>query len=443
MKSIKFLGAAGEVTGSSFLVTTDNDDTFLVDLGMFQGSPEHEHLNFEPLDFDTSRLKALFLTHAHIDHCGRLPLLAHTNFKGPIYATAPTRDITEISLYDSAKIAQIEHPGIDTYTKDDVAKVLDMFEIVKYDTPFQVGDLTVTYRDAGHILGSASIEVEENGKTIVFSGDLGNTPQALIKPTEYIDDGRYVLIESTYGDSVHPKEDVFEILQEEINAIEQTDGVLLIPAFSVERAQELLHIIGHLKKDGKVYKETPVYLDSPMAIKITSIFKKYPRMYNAEFASHEHPFEFEGMHFTRSANESKAIHNSSTAKVIIAGSGMMNGGRILHHLHRYLDKPSTRILIVGYQAEGTLGRQIEDGAKYVEVKGDTIPVRANIRRIHSMSSHADQPRLLKWLGEIEGAQRVFIVHGEDDARTALREKIMTDLQINDVELPMKDDIAKF
>lgn len=440
MKSIRFLGAAGEVTGSGYLLTTDNGDTYLIDLGMFQGNPESEDLNFAPLDFDVSSLKAVFLTHAHIDHCGRLPLLYKKGYHGKVYATKPTQDIAHISLLDSAKIAKLEHPQLDVYDKDDVQAVFENTGVVGYDEEFEVGSLKVIYRDAGHILGSASIVISEGDERIVFSGDLGNTPQDLIKPTEYIERASTVVMESTYGDSVHPQEDTDAVLQSEINEVEKTNGVLLIPAFSVERTQELLHIIGHLKSRGVVEAQTPVYVDSPMAIKITEVFKKYPNMYNSELANDEHPFEFEGVKFTKRAYESKAIREYSGAKVVIAGSGMMSGGRIIHHLHNYLSLPSTRLLIVGYQAEGTLGREIEGGAEYVEVKGENIPVRATITRIHSMSSHADQPRLLHWLKEIDGVKQVFIVHGEEDARAVLTEKIKEQIELSDIVLPLMNEV---
>ncbi len=434
MKSVQFFGATGEVTGSGYLLISEKDEHFLIDFGMFQGSKDIELQNYAPLAFNAKNLKAVFLTHAHLDHCGRLPLLVKNGFHGKIYATDPTKQIATISLLDSAKISR-EHGSTPLYTTKDVEKTMNLFQVVPYDHPFFVEGFKITYFDAGHILGSASIKIEQNNQSIVFSGDLGNSPEDLIKPTEKIADANFVVIESTYGDSVHPQEDVVAILRKEINEVEKSGGVLLIPAFSVERTQEIIHKIGHLKNNSLISKVTPVYLDSPMAIEVTEIFKKFPNLYNSELSHDQDPFDFAGLTCINSVEESKAIMWNKGVKIIIAGSGMMSGGRILHHLKNYISLPTTRLLIVGYQAVETLGRQLEEGAKTIELYGQIVSVNATITKLESLSSHADQPKLLNWLKNIHNVKEVFVVHGEDHQRSVLTEKIKSDIGIQNVKIP--------
>ncbi len=441
MVKIDFLGAAGTVTGSSYLVTSENGSRILVDLGLFQESGWVTEFNFEPLPFDATTLDGVLLTHAHLDHCGRLPLLAKAGFTGNIYATAATKDITTLSLIDAAGLAEDEKDHPPLFTIDDVEKIAPHIIPVVYDREFSVGNFLVTYHDAGHILGSSSISVTEKktNTTIIFSGDLGNTPEDLIKPTEFFDSAQAVVMESTYGDGEHIKEDAMAMLQQEINTIESTNGVLLIPAFSIERSQEILHRIGVLKREGKVLNATPVFLDSPMAIEVTQIFEKYPNLYNKEMTKEKHPFTFENLTLTKTVEESKNILTVDGPKVIIAGSGMMSGGRILHHLDNYISNPSTRILFVGYQAEHTLGRFVLNGAKEIRLYYHQVPVAATISKISSLSSHADQPKLLDWLKEIKDVKKVFITHGEDMQRTALKEQIQKKLGLQDVFLPEKGE----
>jgi metallo-beta-lactamase family protein len=440
MQKIEFFGAASdEVTGSNYLLTATDGNQVLIDFGMFQGSPELEKKNYDLLGFEPSSLQGVFLTHAHLDHCGRLPLLIFGGFKEKIYMTAPTRAFVEIILSDSARIAEKDMTASPLYSMDEVEKVLRMIEIVEYDREIPVGSFTAVFRDAGHILGSSSIELSDNEskKKIVFSGDLGNTPQDLVKPTQYIEQADYVVMESTYGDSAHPDEDAKEIIQEEINKVEETGGVLLIPAFAIERTQELLHIIHHLKKDGKIRADTPVFLDSPMGINATEVYLDFQEFYNDEIKSHgeEIPFNFDGLVITDEARDSRAIIESPPPKVIVAGSGMMSGGRILHHAANYLSRETTRILFVGYQAEETIGRKVLEGAKNVVIDKKQIPVRAKIREIKILSSHADLPKLVKWVSHIQGVQKVFLTHGEVNQRQGLREKIKAETEIQEVFLP--------
>ena len=438
MAKIQFLGAAGGVTGSSYLVTGNNNDTLLIDLGMFQGEDDKNDINFLPLTFDVKSLSAVFVTHAHLDHCGRLPFLIKQGFSGKIYATHATKDIVNISLLDAAKVAE-EKKGPLIYTKEEAQEVADKIEAVSYDVPLNIGSFTVFFRDAGHILGSASIEITENSQTIIFSGDLGNTPEDLIQPTEYISRADIVVMESTYGNTIHPQEDAVGTLQTEVNTIESSGGVLLIPAFSIERSQEILHKLGHLRKDNKISGAIPIFLDSPMAIEVTEVFKKYPNLYNSELSKDISPFDFPNLTFTKTSQDSKAILADKGPKIIIAGSGMMSGGRILHHLNNYISIPTTRILIVGYQAVGTLGREILNGAKQIRIDNQQVPVHATITNLRVLSSHADQPKLLRWLQSIQGVSKVFLVHGEDQQRAALAEKIKTDAGIEDVILPKMNE----
>ncbi len=442
MKDIQFLGAAGGVTGSSFLLTGNDDQKLLVDLGIFQGIDDKQNINFSSLLFDAEKLQMVLLTHAHLDHCGRLPLLVKEGFMGTIYATEPTKMITEISLFDSLKVTQ-EEGKEPLYTKEEVEKTCSQIKVVSYDVPFMVDEWKIIFRNAGHILGAASIEISQPSlglQTIVFSGDLGDSPEDLIQPIKYIDKAKIVVMEATYGSSIHPQEDVLGILQQEINIIEKTNGVLLIPAFSIERTQQILHKIDFLKGKNKIKKDLPVFLDSPMAIKVTEVFKRYPNFYNAKLFLDADPFNFPNLIRTKTVEESKNILQSSNPKIIIAGSGMMVGGRILYHLKNYLSLPLTRLLIVGYQAPGTLGRKIEDGVKKITIFGQKVEIKAVINKIESLSSHADQLHLLRWLKHIKDVEKVFLVHGENEQRTTLKEKIKKELGLENIFLPIRNEV---
>ncbi len=443
---IKFLGAAGTVTGSCYFLTSEAGNSIFIDCGMFQGSMQLENLNYSKFDCDPSAAAGMVLTHAHMDHCGRIPRLFNQGFDGPIYMNNPTREITEITLMDSAKIGVSENGKYALYDKIDVEQALRNIRIVEYHKPFKVGDFSVVMSDAGHILGSTSLEVTDltskgEIKKIVFSGDIGNYPQDLIKKTEFISSGDIVVMESTYGDETHPNEDPSQVLQAEINAIERSAGTLLIPAFSIERSQEVLHRIYHLKQFGKIKPETQIFFDGPMGQKVTQIFLGYRELYNdeltADFKS-ENPFHFPGLTVIESREDSFKIDEVREPKVIIAGSGMMNGGRILGHAAKYLPVPTTRLLMVGYQAEETLGRQILDGERDIVIDKQHIKINGTVSQTRSMSSHADQPRLLSWLKHISGVKKVFLTHGEDKSRQGLSVKIKSDLGISDVVLPVRN-----
>lgn len=440
MKTIQFLGAAGGVTGSGYFLTDKVDYAVLIDFGMFQGTKTDELLNAEELLFNPDKLQAVFLTHAHLDHCGRLPLLVKAGFRGNIYTTEATKAITHISLTDAAELGKEKNEQKPLYTADDVEQTYRQMHVVSYDQQFSVGGFQVTFRNAGHILGSASIEITDTSQTVVFSGDIGNSPETLIQPIEYIHHADTVIMESTYGDRIHPKEDVLAVLQKEIHTISSTGGILLIPAFSIERTQEILFALHQLLDKKLISPDIPIFLDSPMAIEVTEIFKKFPQLYSSMLAREKHPFVYENLVATASVEESKAIEKAYNPKIVIAGSGMMTGGRILHHFSNYISLPTTRILIVGYQAVETLGREILEGAKHISLYGKDMQVQATVTKLETLSSHADQPKLLDWLEHIKGVKKVFLTHGEDTARGELSEKIQKKLDIRDVILPVKGEI---
>lgn len=447
---IKFLGAAGTVTGSSYVLTSESGQAILIDLGMFQGTTEIEALNYEKYDYDCKNLSAVLLTHAHLDHCGRLPILVKNSFNGSIYMTAPTAELTELSLLDSAKIAKFDRVHA-LYDEVLALKTIRKFSKVGYHTPLRIGDFVITFYDAGHILGSASLEIVDESaqgeiKKVVFSGDLGNTPEELVRPTEYLPSADLVIMESTYGDRLHPSENPVDIIQSEINKIEENGSTLLIPAFSMERSQELLHVIKHLKANGKVRIGTPVYLDGPMAEKATAVYLDYPQLFNDHIQAEmkaEGPFSFPGLYVTKNSHDSELIRARRGPQVVIAGSGMMTGGRIVSHAAHFLTNESTRLLIVGYQGEETLGRELLEGKKELIIDDVPTTIRAQINSTQAMSSHADQGQLIEWLGHIQGVKKVVLTHGEDEPRKVLSEKIKTNLDISDIQLPQQNQELNF
>lgn len=437
---VKFLGASGTVTGSSYVLTSNSGQSVLIDLGMFQGLPEIDKLNYQNYDFDCSKLSGAILTHAHLDHCGRLPILLSHGFKGDIWMTPATKDLTEIALLDSAKVAKQDGKPI-LYDADLAQKTFTHFKTVDYHLPTIIGDFQITMYDAGHILGSASLQINVDGQKIIFSGDLGNSPEDLLMPTEMLSAADVVVMESTYGDRLHPTEDSTAKLLAEINAVETSGGTLLIPAFSLERTQELLHLIMHFELDHKIKTDTPIYLDGPMAEKANTVYLHYPQLFNNHFQADlkaGDPFAFPGLVTIKDQEHSQAINLVTSTKVIIAGSGMMVGGRIVRHAAHFLPDPKNRLLIVGYQGEGTLGRQLKDGQKTVTIDGTEIKVAATVSSTEGMSSHADQSQLLSWLKEIKGVKKLFLTHGDDGPRQALSTKVAQELGITDIALPNLD-----
>jgi metallo-beta-lactamase family protein len=412
---------------------------------MFQGTQATEALNQAPLGFEPGDVSGVVVTHAHLDHCGRLPLLTRGGFEGDIYMTPATRDLIELALIDAAKIQAHEREAA-WFTMEDVMEVLARIRLVEYHQTFELAGFSLYLVDAGHILGSASVVIRARSadKRYVFSGDLGNTPQDLIRPTEYIGLADTVVMESTYGDRDHPPEDAGEVLRQEITAVEHTGGTLLIPAFSLERTQEVLHVLDHLKKKAAVSPDTPVFLDSPMAIRATRIFRRFAKLYNRELQRHklqDDPFDFPGLELTIEQGESEAIANVTGPKVIIAGSGMMTGGRIIRHAAHYLPELNTRLLFVGYQGVETLGRKILEGIKRVEINEKMVEVRAHVREVSALSSHAGQSQLLTWLRKITGVKTVYLVHGDEPQRMALEMQILKTCPNMTVELPKREALG--
>jgi metallo-beta-lactamase family protein len=449
---ISFHGAAGEVTGSCILIET-TESKFLIDCGMFQGSRFSREDNFESWKFDPTEIDFVLLTHAHIDHSGRLPKLYQDGFKGRIYSTKPTSDLTEIILLDSANLLKeeaLKHGTVPLFKENDVYGVCGLFWPFDYNKKEKVmPDVTVRFRDAGHILGSAIIEVwvkeGRKVKKLVFSGDLGNAPAPIVKDPEFIKGADYVIIESTYGGRIHePIKYRSQLLKQAILDSVGRGGVLMIPVFALERTQEVLYELNQLA-EGHQIPRVPVYLDSPLAISALDIYKQYTNLFDAEsrkrIASGDDIFRFEGFQLSRTVDQSKKINKVSPPKVILAGAGMMNGGRILHHLRLYLTNPKNHLLIISYQAEGTIGRQLKEGAKKILIEGERVGVKAKVSAIGSYSSHADQPKLLYWLKKIYGPKpkMVFVVHGEEKSSLMLEDGIKTKLKL-DTMIPERSKI---
>lgn len=443
-----FYGGAGSVTGSNYMIESGNTK-ILVDCGMAQGSSFAEKDNFEPFAYDPSQVSAIFVTHAHIDHTGKLPKIVKAGFKGKIYSTPPTKDFAELLLIDSEHVLreEAEKTGLPTlYTTEDIEAALAQWEGIPYHHPVQVGDFKVTLNDAGHILGSATIKIEAEGKSIVFSGDLGNYPAPIIHNTEPLPETDYCVIESTYGARVHEDTSRREgELEDVIEDSVRRGGVLMIPAFAMERTQELLYHFHELISQGRVPK-MPIFIDSPLAIKLTAIYKKYEKYFNPEtfklVRSGEDILNFPGLRTTLTVEQSKDINDVPPPKIIMAGSGMSNGGRIRHHERRYLPDPKSTILFVGYQAVGTPGRAILDGAKSIRLFGEDVPVHCQIRSITAYSAHADQPRLLAWLEpRKDSLKKVFVVQGEEGSSEVLAAKIKDTMAVDSYVPKSKEEVV--
>ncbi|MBV1757844.1 MAG: MBL fold metallo-hydrolase [Dethiosulfatibacter sp.] len=447
---IKFTGGAGVLTGSCHYIEYAGKK-ILLDCGLFQGRSETEKLNENEFPFNPSEIDYLLLSHSHIDHSGRIPLLVKKGFKGKIFASNPTYDLCTIMLMDSAHIQETEaqwktekalrkgeEPILPLYTKDDAQNSLNFFKPVLYEQYEEIDEnLTVRFVDAGHILGSSIIEMwfKENGNTtkVVFSGDLGMKNKPIIKDPKIIEKADYLIIESTYGDRLHDSSD--ERVEKLANTILKTirnKGTVVIPSFAVGRTQEIIYELNeHYDGESEFKKEFDkinVYIDSPLASKATEIFKKNAHVFDEatrnKIMSGDNPLEFKNLHFTQTVDESKALNVSTEPKVIISASGMCNAGRIRHHLKHNLWRKNATIVFVGYMAEGTLGRMLKDGLKEVKLFGEEIVVNADIVSIDGFSGHADQNGLLEWLsGFKEGPKKIFLVHGEESSKQTFSEKI--------------------
>lgn len=439
---LSFYGAAGEVTGSNYHLETAKA-TILLDCGAFQGGKDQELKNAAPFLFDVTRVNAMVLTHAHLDHVGRVAKLVKEGFHGQIWATPATMELAELIMLDAAKIMsheEIKFGDQPLYSEHDVYQALRQFKTLDYGTKVEIAeDVSVRLVDAGHILGSASVELWTEGKKLLFSGDIGNKGAPIIEDPNVIAEADIVICESTYGGRTHEsREEQDTLLRDVIGQAISQKGTLLIPAFALERTQELLYHLDQLI-DAKAIGQLKLFLDSPLAIKATEVFARFPEYYDDEATAlikqGKDFFEMPGLELTETVEQSKRIAAVPPPKAIIAGAGMMTGGRIIHHLKEYLGEPSTTILIVGYQAEGTLGRRLLDGAKQVDLFHEPIEVRAKLVACGAFSAHADHPQLMHWLaGVTSPVQTVYLTHGDTEARQKLATAISAEQQ-REVHLP--------
>ncbi|MDW7670897.1 MAG: MBL fold metallo-hydrolase [Bacillota bacterium] len=457
---IQFLGAAQVVTGSNFLIRTKYCN-MLVDCGLYQGSDELEALNSQPFTYDPAEIDYLFLTHAHVDHSARIPKLVKEGFSGKIYTTRATLDLSEIMLLDSAHIQETdtewinrkreragETPVQPLYHVKDAEKSLHYFEAVQYNQKISINDMiNIRFRDAGHILGSAILELwiteESDTVKLVFSGDLGQKGKPLIRDPDIIEEADYLIMESTYGDRIHEQvADRMNLLMDAINHTLERKGTVIIPSFAVGRTQELIYELNKYfaeTHEMDVFRQSPVYIDSPMAVSATEVFKKNAHYFDDEtkelILSGDNPLEFDNLHFIRDHRVSMELNSDNTPKVIISASGMATAGRVRHHLKHNLWDPKNTVIFVGYQAQGTLGRILKEGVKKVKILGEEIAVKAEIVSIDGFSGHADQAGLMEWLrGFKKKPKKIFLVHGEPASSEILAGLIREEMAIP-VEIP--------
>ncbi|GAB4115523.1 MAG: MBL fold metallo-hydrolase [Candidatus Caldatribacteriota bacterium] len=454
---ISFLGATRMVTGSCFLLETETAK-FLIDCGMFQGSKEINRLNYEPFAFRPEDIKFVILSHAHIDHSGRIPKLIKEGFKGEIYCTKATADLCSIMLPDSGHIHELENEWDNRkrsrsgeelreplYTVQEAEDSLKYFKPILYNQKIEIiPGISLRLRDAGHILGSAIVELwikEGDVETkLVFSGDLGRRDRPILRDPYLIEEADFVIIESTYGDRLHPpSQDDTKKLISIINETFQKKGNVIIPSFAIERAQDIIYELNkyyteYIEEKNKEFLKVPVYIDSPLTVSATEIFLQNPDCFDEEtlqlIREGNNPLDFPNLNFTRSTEESKELNFSKESKVIISASGMCTAGRIKHHLKHNLWRRESSIVFVGYQAEGTLGRKIKEGEKLVKIFGEEIKVNAEVYSLEGFSGHADQEGLIWWLkGFKNRPHKIFIVHGEEKATQEICKMIENELKI--------------
>jgi len=437
---IQFLGAQEGVTGSCYYLQTE-DQSFLVDCGQFQGNPKEQKKNEEPFPFDPKSLDFVILTHAHIDHTGRLPKLVKEGFSGRVFMTRGTASLSDILLRDSAKIHEVEaekdnelreKAGLDPiepyYTINDAIETLQYFNPLPYDTEYTIStDLTVKFINAGHLLGSAHVYLSINGETLLFSGDVGSDYSQILIPPVPAPSADYIFIETTYGNRNHKDMEMrFEKLYQIIKETTEQKGTVIIPAFSVGRTQDIIYGLKQLETTA-AFKKIPFYVDSPMAINATKVFQKDTEGMKKELItkleSKQHPFEMPNLKFIDDATVSYQLDYSKDAKVLISASGMCDAGRILHHLKTYLEKQKTTVIFVGYQSEESLGRKIQSGADTVTIYDTEVSNKAQVFTLHGFSGHADQGELLKWLSHVKAPKKLFLVHGEKDSLETFDTKI--------------------
>jgi len=433
---LTFCSGAGTVTGANFLLE-GNEKKFLVDCGLIQGEKFVDDLNWAKFPYDASSIDILFITHSHVDHIGRIPKLISEGFKGKIISTVPTRELAEIMLADTAHILSrdTEHGLAEIYSVENIKRALELWETLEYGQKLNVDHgFQFSYKDAGHILGSGMLEIIYNDRKIVFTGDLGNSPSPLLPDTEPLKNVDYMVMESCYGDRNHEKrEERKKRLEEVIKNNFERKGALIIPTFSLERTQELLYEINSLVENN-IIPRMPIFLDSPLSIKLTDAYLKYDKYFNEKarriIATGDKLFDFPGLEKTLETDQSKAILNVHPPKIIIAGSGMSNGGRILHHEINYLPGKENTILLTGYQSFGTLGRLIEDGAKKLHILGEEVIVRANVAKISGYSGHKDSDHLVEFVENTANTlKKTFVVMGEPKSSMFLAQKLRDNLNI--------------
>lgn len=430
------------MTGSNYLIKAGKSQV-LVDCGLFQGPPELIELNSLPFPYDPKTIDCVFITHSHLDHCGRLAKLVKNGFRGKIFCTPPTRDLMEVALADAVHLMEEEYQErgvLPLYGIDDLKSMLELVETHPYETRIKFNqDIEFTLRDSGHILGSSMIELYlsegKNKAKIVFTGDLGNPPTPLLNPPAKIDKTDYLVIDSAYGDRVHEDRDIRkQLLQKAISDAINRKGILLVPSFALERTQELLYELNDFVENKKISR-VPIFIDSPLAIRITDVYKKHQDYFNKEaqyvIKSGDDIFAFPGLEFTPSREQSKAINKVKAPKIIVAGSGMSTGGRILYHEKLYLANPNNMFLIIGFQVEGTLGRKILEGMPIVRIMGEDIKNKIESRAIGGYSAHADQKQILEFIDKIKKPLKmVFTVQAEKKSAEVLKKKIINDLGIS-------------
>jgi len=457
MVSIQFCGGAGSVTGANYVI--DNGRIrFVVDCGLIQGGREADELNYVPFVYNPADIDFMIATHTHIDHIGRIPKLVKEGFRGEIYSTYPTEEFAEVSLRDTVSIMEHDHTQVPLFGAEDVDQSVAQWRGREYHEIYEINEnISFRFQDAGHILGSAITEIwvldPEKGKRIklVFSGDLGNIPSVLLRKYDYIAEADYVIVESCYGDRIHQKlAERKEILKQAIKDTIDRKSVLLMPTFSIERTQDILYELndiienhsGNILQRDKVGK-IDVYLDSPLAIKATNIHAKYTQYYNQEakqLSKTDDIFDFPFLTFTESREDSMKINSQPQPKMIMAGSGMSTGGRVLYHEERYLSNPKNILLFVGYQAPYTLGRKILEGHSPVYIHNHPIENKIEVRRVEGYSAHADQEMLLDWLSKIKNSTNVFVVQGEQEASQTLADAIKDNLHIQS-QVPIENEIV--
>ena len=440
---LTFLGATRQVTGSLFLLETKKCKV-LIDCGMFQGTDFNEARNHDDFAFDVKKIDAVILSHAHLDHTGRVPKLVHDGFRGAVYGTEGTLALAHLVWEDALAIMAYEHRKFGApllFHTDDLAPARHACRPIKYNEWIEVkGCVRFRLHDAGHIFGSSFVELSVEGKRLVFSGDLGNRNAPIVRDTQALPENvDILLVESTYGDRLHESHAKRKhIIKEAVETAVKRGGVVMIPAFSLERTQELIYELKQIIRENKGFPQVPIYIDSPLAIKALEVYRKHPEYYDAEAKLLKRMggdfFKVPGLTMTLTRDESKMINSAKNPKVIIAGSGMMNGGRIVHHLSRYIEDPKSTVLIVGYQAEGTLGRRLYEGASEVNIMGVRKRVHAKVVAVGALSAHADQRKIIEWTtAPKHPPKQVFMIHGEPHAATELahrlRDRMPVDTQI--------------